>query len=60
MSFQLFAVDLNFFVTLTLGFFNFSPWEEPPYKDAAEKTALGGLSANAFLSEVSLTLPLCA
>ncbi|XP_073265585.1 mitochondrial Rho GTPase 1 isoform X1 [Populus alba] len=31
-----------------------SPWEEPPYKDAAEKTALGGLSANAFLSEWAL------
>ncbi|KAG6750514.1 hypothetical protein POTOM_045010 [Populus tomentosa] len=42
-----------------------SPWEEPPYKDAAEKTALSGLSVNAFLSEVSLSLfpslplPLC-
>ncbi|KAJ6397571.1 hypothetical protein OIU77_018561 [Salix suchowensis] len=31
-----------------------SPWDEPPYKDAAEKTALGGLSANAFLSEWAL------
>ncbi|KAJ6354047.1 hypothetical protein OIU76_002972 [Salix suchowensis] len=30
------------------------PWDEPPYKDAAEKTALGGLSANAFLSEWAL------
>ena len=37
--------------------FNFSPWDEPPYKDAAEKTALGGLSANAFLSEVSSPSP---
>ncbi|KAF9669970.1 hypothetical protein SADUNF_Sadunf13G0019900 [Salix dunnii] len=31
-----------------------SPWEEPPYKDAAEKTALNGLSVNAFLSEWAL------
>ncbi|KAG5232483.1 mitochondrial Rho GTPase [Salix suchowensis] len=31
-----------------------SPWEEPPYKDAAEKTALSGLSVNAFLSEWAL------
>ncbi|KAJ6883529.1 mitochondrial Rho GTPase 1 [Populus alba x Populus x berolinensis] len=33
-----------------------SPWEEPPYKDAAEKTALSGLSVNAFLSEIHLEL----
>ncbi|KAJ4822637.1 Mitochondrial Rho GTPase 1 [Turnera subulata] len=31
-----------------------SPWDEAPYKDAAEKTALGGLSVNAFLSEWAL------
>ncbi|XP_050223859.1 mitochondrial Rho GTPase 1-like [Mercurialis annua] len=31
-----------------------SPWDETPYKDAAEKTALGGLSVNAFLSEWAL------
>ena len=30
----------------------FSPWNDAPYKDAAEKTALGGLSLDAFLSEV--------
>ncbi|KAK4779336.1 hypothetical protein SAY86_006864 [Trapa natans] len=27
-----------------------SPWDEAPYKDAAEKTALGGLSLDGFLS----------
>ncbi|XP_010456750.1 PREDICTED: mitochondrial Rho GTPase 1-like [Camelina sativa] len=27
-----------------------SPWKESPYEDAAEKTALGGLSFDAFLS----------
>ncbi|XP_015570592.1 mitochondrial Rho GTPase 1 [Ricinus communis] len=31
-----------------------SPWDDAPYKDAAEKTALGGLSVNAFLSEWAL------
>lgn len=32
--------------------FKFSPWSGAPYKDAAEKTALGGLSLDGFLSEV--------
>ncbi|KAJ8772033.1 hypothetical protein K2173_027210 [Erythroxylum novogranatense] len=31
-----------------------SPWDEVTYKDAAEKTALGGLSMNAFLAEWAL------
>ncbi|KAJ4877678.1 Mitochondrial Rho GTPase 1 [Raphanus sativus] len=31
-----------------------SPWKEAPYQDAAEKTALGGLSSDAFLSLWSL------
>ncbi|XP_022719377.1 mitochondrial Rho GTPase 1-like isoform X1 [Durio zibethinus] len=31
-----------------------SPWSDAPYKDAAEKTALGGLSLDAFLSEWAL------
>ncbi|KAJ0253126.1 Mitochondrial Rho GTPase 1 [Hirschfeldia incana] len=31
-----------------------SPWKEAPYEDAAEKTALGGLSSDAFLSMWSL------
>ncbi|GMP64294.1 hypothetical protein CsSME_00025639 [Camellia sinensis var. sinensis] len=31
----------------------FGPWDEAPYKDAAEKTALGGLSLDGFLSETS-------
>jgi Ras family protein T1 len=31
-----------------------SPWKEAPYEDAAEKTALGGLSFDAFLSMWSL------
>ncbi|MFQ6640654.1 hypothetical protein Gotur_016076 [Gossypium turneri] len=30
------------------------PWNDAPYKDAAEKTALGGLSLDAFLSEWAL------
>ncbi|KAF2307226.1 hypothetical protein GH714_025582 [Hevea brasiliensis] len=30
------------------------PWDEAPYKDAAEKTALGGLSVSAFLCEWAL------
>ncbi|CAL5339593.1 unnamed protein product [Camellia sinensis] len=33
---------------------NFSPWDEGPCKDAAEKTALGGLSLDGFLSEWAL------
>lgn len=35
-----------------LFFINFSPWDEGPYKDAAEITALGGLSLDGFLSQV--------
>lgn len=35
---------------------NGSPWTEAPYVDAAEKTALGGLSFDAFLSLVINTL----
>ncbi|KAB2018728.1 hypothetical protein E1A91_D08G252300v1 [Gossypium mustelinum] len=31
-----------------------NPWNDAPYKDAAEKTALGGLSLDAFLSEWAL------
>ncbi|XAR61210.1 hypothetical protein NMG60_11034849 [Bertholletia excelsa] len=31
-----------------------SPWDEAPYKDAAERTALGGISLNGFLSEWAL------
>ncbi|KAK9292151.1 hypothetical protein L1049_020798 [Liquidambar formosana] len=31
-----------------------SPWSEAPYKDAAEKTALGGLSLDGYLSEWAL------
>ncbi|KAJ0977547.1 hypothetical protein J5N97_013021 [Dioscorea zingiberensis] len=31
-----------------------SPWAESPYKDAAEKNVLGGLSLNGFLSEWAL------
>ncbi|GMP99830.1 hypothetical protein CsSME_00047156 [Camellia sinensis var. sinensis] len=31
-----------------------SPWEEAPYKDAAERSALGGISLNGFLSEWAL------
>ncbi|PSS26530.1 Mitochondrial Rho GTPase [Actinidia chinensis var. chinensis] len=31
-----------------------SPWDEAPYKEAAEKTALGGLSLDGFLSEWAL------
>lgn len=38
--------------------FNFSPWNVAPYKDAVEKTALGGLSLDAFLSEVFMVFSL--
>ncbi|KAK1364780.1 Mitochondrial Rho GTPase [Heracleum sosnowskyi] len=31
-----------------------SPWSEAPYEDAAERTALGGLSLDGFLSEWAL------
>lgn len=31
-----------------------NPWSEAPYKDAAEKDALGGLSVDGFLSEWAL------
>ncbi|GMI94516.1 MIRO-related GTP-ase 1, embryo defective 2473 [Hibiscus trionum] len=31
-----------------------NPWNDAPYKDAAEKTALGGLSVDAFRSEWAL------
>ncbi|KAA8545102.1 hypothetical protein F0562_019886 [Nyssa sinensis] len=31
-----------------------SPWNEAPYREAAEKTALGGLSLDGFLSEWAL------
>ncbi|CAN7089643.1 unnamed protein product [Brassica rapa subsp. narinosa] len=31
-----------------------SPWKEAPYEDAAERTAIGGLSSDAFLSLWSL------
>ena len=31
---------------------NCSPWKEAPYEDAAERTAIGGLSSDAFLSLV--------
>ncbi|OVA05494.1 Small GTPase superfamily [Macleaya cordata] len=31
-----------------------SPWSEAPFKDSAEKTALGGLSLDGFLSEWAL------
>lgn len=40
-----------------------SPWDEAPYKDAAERTALGGLSLDGFLSEWALMTvldPICS
>ena len=43
---------------LDIFLFNFSQWNDAPYKDAAEKTALGGLSLDAFLSEVFMVLSL--
>lgn len=38
---------------------NFSPWDGAPYKDAAERTARGDISLNAFLSQVFMTSVLC-
>lgn len=32
--------------------FDFSPWDEGPYKDAAERTDRGEISLNGFLSQV--------
>lgn len=45
---------------MLLYFLEFSPWNEAPYVEAAEKTALGGLSLDGFLSLVCavFTLPL--
>lgn len=37
---------------------NFSPWDEAPYKDAAERTLLGAISLSSFLSQVRFLLPL--
>lgn len=34
--------------------YDFSPWLEAPYKDAAEKTPGGKLTINGFLSEVCM------
>lgn len=34
--------------------YDFSPWLEAPYKDAAEKTPSGKLTINGFLSEVCM------
>lgn len=44
-----FVIDI---VSITIISSNFSPWDGAPYKDAAEKTALGGLALDGFLSEV--------
>ncbi|XP_020254591.1 mitochondrial Rho GTPase 1-like [Asparagus officinalis] len=49
--------DSNFhlnFVHLVLFFVHHSPWSDAPYKDAAEKNVLGGLSLDGFLSEWAL------
>lgn len=43
---------LSDIVSITIISSNFSPWDGAPYKDAAEKTALGGLALDGFLSEV--------
>lgn len=40
--------------TCTICFYDFSPWLEAPYKDAAEKTPGGKLTINGFLSEVCM------
>ena len=37
-------------------FLNFSPWNDAPYKDAAEKTDMGYISLNGFLSQVDILL----
>jgi hypothetical protein len=34
--------------------YDFSPWLEDPYKEAAEKTPGGSLTINGFLSEVCI------
>lgn len=40
--------------TCTICLYDFSPWIEAPYKDAAEKTSGGNLTINGFLSEVCI------
>lgn len=50
---------LVFYLSLMLVYFlKFSPWNEAPYVDAAEKTALGGLSLDGFLSLVTAVFTL--
>lgn len=44
----------NKFVYMYNLLYNFSPWLEAPYKDAAEKTPGGRLTINGFLSEVCM------
>lgn len=43
-----FSLDID----VTFLYLEFSPWNEAPYEDAVEKTALGGLSLDSFLSLV--------
>lgn len=40
--------------TCAICFYDFSPWLEAPYKDAAEKTSGGNLTINGFMSEVCM------
>lgn len=48
------STQLHFILILLIFFFQNSPWTEDPYKDAAEKNALGGLSLDGFLSEACI------
>lgn len=46
---------VTFYSNIVNFFFpKYSPWTEDPYKDAAEKNALGGLSLDGFLSEACI------
>lgn len=45
---MLFHIVIDIFVVIH----NYSPWNVAPYEDAAERTALGGISLDGFLSEV--------
>lgn len=46
-------------LSISISSFIYSPWAVGPYKDAAEKNVLGGLTLEGFLSEV-LTFIKCS
>lgn len=49
MDFHVIASDLDVF--------EFSPWDEVPYRVAVERNPMRGLSLSGFLSEVGIQVP---